>query len=65
MARVSVEKTISAVASMDRDELISLLHDIHCSFPLDFSQEYLNSITLERLRHITLAACLHRRKNCA
>ena len=47
------------LATMDRGDLIRLLRALHCKFALDFTDEFLGSISKERLRHIALAASLH------
>ena len=49
------------MAGMDRDELIRTLQGIRCPFKMDFTKEFLNSISLERLQHIVLAASLRER----
>ena len=53
-----IEELICLVASMDRASLIRLLHDYRASFPLDFTDDFLNAIPLERLRHIFVALCM-------
>lgn len=50
---------------MDREELILLLKGMHCTFPMDFTEEYLQSVSVERLRHIVLGASIHQEKLCA
>ena len=50
--------TIKKIASMTRPQLVTLLRGMQCDFHLDFSDEYLASLSLDRLRHITVAACL-------
>lgn len=47
------------IATMGRDELIRTLEGLHCHFEIDFTEEYLSSISLERLRHIVLAVSVH------
>jgi len=44
---------------MSRADLIAALRGLRCTFKLDFTQEYLHSASLDRLRHIYLAASLH------
>lgn len=44
---------------MGREELTRHLQRLHCEFDLDFTDEFLDSLSLERLRHIVLAAMLH------
>ena len=47
------------IVEMDRLELIGLLKAMHCSFELDFTEEYLDHLSLDYLRHILTAASLH------
>jgi hypothetical protein len=49
------------VADMDRPQLIETLRSLHCDFCLDFTDDFLQSASMERLRHIVLAAALHTR----
>lgn len=44
---------------MNRQEVVTLLRHTACSFDLDFTDEFLASQSLDRLRHIALAAKLH------
>ena len=54
------EDLVCRVAAMGQEELIALLESMRCPFELDFTEEYLASLTLDRLRHVVLAAALHR-----
>jgi hypothetical protein len=49
---------------MDREELILVLRGMHCTFPMDFTEEYLQTVSVERLRHIVLAAGAHQEAAC-
>ena len=44
---------------MDRAKLIRYVRRLKCDFELDFTDEFLRSVSLERLRHIALAAGIH------
>jgi len=59
MTTRQLERTVAELRAMNRPDLVSVLHDLKCSFKLDFTEEFLNSISLDRLRHIVLAAKLH------
>ncbi|MFP3937598.1 MAG: hypothetical protein ACLFVW_04590 [Phycisphaerae bacterium] len=59
MATREHEKLARELAEMGRDELTAILRRMHCEFDLDFTDEFLGSLSLERLRHIVLAAMLH------
>lgn len=54
-----MEELALKLSRMDRPDLISALESLNCDFPIDFTEEYLDSISLERLKHIVLAASLH------
>jgi hypothetical protein len=54
-----VESLVSEIQTMDRGGLIRLLRNMECDFAVDFTDDFLNSISVERLRHIALAASLH------
>ena len=55
----SRERFITSIAVMERPALIRTLHTLRTSFAMDFTDEYLNSLSLDRLRHVVLAAGLH------
>jgi hypothetical protein len=52
---------LKRAAEMDRLQLIGMLRSLHCGFELDFTDEFLETVSLERLRHIVVAAALHAR----
>jgi hypothetical protein len=47
------------IAEMDREGLIGMLARMECTFKMDFTKEFLGSVSLEKLRHIVLSASLH------
>jgi len=55
----SLEEIATNIARMQRDELLEILRSLRCSFKLDFTDEYLTTLSLERLRHVTMAAFIH------
>ena len=59
MACRRLERLVEKINGMQRDSLVQMLHQMHCPFKLDFTDEFLNSVSVERLRHIVLAASLH------
>jgi len=59
MPAQSTEDIISRILVMTRPQLVRLLRDTPRELKIDFSDEYLNSLSLERLRHVALAVCLH------
>ena len=48
--------------TMDRVSLIRMLRGFHCEFDLDFTEDFLKTTSLARLRHIVLAAILQARR---
>ena len=47
------------IAEMDRASLIEALRGLECDFKLDFDEEFFAGVSIERLRHILLAVCMH------
>jgi hypothetical protein len=58
-----VEVLVRRIAEMDRDALVRFLRGLDVDFTLDFTDEFLDSVTLEHLRHITLAAALRAKES--
>ena len=54
-----LDNLATQIAVMERPQLIESLRSLNCPFSLDFSDEYLTSISVDRLRHILMAAALH------
>jgi len=54
-----VEALINRISVMDRSSLIGFLRGLHVDFEIDFTDDFLGSVSIERLRHIVLAASLH------
>lgn len=52
------ERLTVTVAGLGRDEVKSQIKTFRGNFRLDFSDEYLDGLSLDRLRHILLAALL-------
>jgi hypothetical protein len=53
-----VEELICLAASMDREALTRQFLTFRGSFPVDFTPEFLDRMSLDRLRHIYVALCL-------
>jgi hypothetical protein len=47
----------------DRESLIDFLRTVECTFPLDFTDEFLDVTSTPQLRHIAVAACFHTRES--
>jgi hypothetical protein len=60
---IGLERTASLIASLGRDELKARINQAkENGLKLDFTEDYLNSISLDRLRHIVLAIMLTQKK---
>lgn len=55
----SAEKLTANLAGMSRSQLKRRLSSLKTRFPLDFTEDYLNSLSSDKLRHILLAAMLN------
>lgn len=57
-----VEELISVVSSMDREGLIEQFRSYPGRFPVDFTEEFLSTTPVDRLRHILVALCLQHQR---
>jgi len=53
------EQTATSIVALDRNELERRIRNFRGRFKLDFTEDYLNSLSVERLRHILLAALIN------
>ena len=53
------EQTATSIATLGRDELKKRIRNFKGRFKLDFSEDYLNNISIDRLRHVLLAALIN------
>jgi hypothetical protein len=53
------EQTAASVASLNKDELKRQIRNFNGRFKLDFTDNYLDNIGVDRLRHILLAALIN------
>ncbi len=53
------EQAATSISSLGKDELKRRIKNFHGRFRLDFSEDYLNHISVDRLRHILLAALIN------
>ncbi|MHC4423660.1 MAG: hypothetical protein ACYSWR_03180 [Planctomycetota bacterium] len=53
------EQTATSIASLGRNELKRRIRGFRGRFRLDFTDDYLNRLTVDRLRHILLAALIN------
>jgi len=55
------EQTSTSIAVLGRAELKRRIKRFRGRFKLDFTEDYLNSLSVDRLRHILLAALMNAR----
>jgi hypothetical protein len=53
-----IEELVYLITSMDRATLIANFLRFQGAFPIDFTSEFLEQLSVERLRHIFMALCL-------
>jgi hypothetical protein len=53
------DKQATSIASLGRNELTRRIRNFRGRFKLDFTEEYLSKLSIDRLRHILLAALLN------
>ena len=55
------EKCAQSVGYLRREELTRRIKDFRGRFKIDFTDDYLNKLSVDRLRHIYLAALINNR----
>jgi hypothetical protein len=55
-SREYFEQTATSIAALDREELKRRIRNFKGRFKLDFTEDYLEKLNIDRLRHILLAA---------
>ena len=55
------EQTATSIAALGRNELKRRIKNFRGRFKLDFTEDYLNNLSVDRLRHILLAALINGR----
>jgi len=58
-SREYFEQTTTSIAALGRAELKRRIKNFRGRFKLDFTEDYLNNISVDRLRHILLAALIN------
>ena len=56
--REGFEREATSIAALGRSELERRIRNFKGRFKLDFTEDYLNKLTVDRLRHILLAALI-------
>jgi hypothetical protein len=59
----SLEEVAVAINSLDRDAIKRRIKNFKGRFKLDFTDQYLDTLSIDRLRHILLAAFLTNAKS--
>jgi len=58
-SRERFEQTATSIAALGRNELKRRIKNFRGRFKLDFSEDYLNKLSVDRLRHVLLAAMIN------
>ena len=53
------DQLVLDIQAMDRPALTEALLELEAPFPVDFSREFLEHWSLEKLRHVLFSAALH------
>jgi hypothetical protein len=57
------DKETILITALDRGELKKRIKNFKGRFKLDFDEDYLNGLSIDRLRHILLAALINAKPN--
>jgi len=57
--REDFEQTATSITVLGKDELKKRIKNFRGQFRLDFTEDYLNNLSVDRLRHILLAALVN------
>lgn len=61
-SRIQLEQTAASIAALGSVELKRRIKNFRGRFKLDFTDDYLNKLSVDRLRHILLAALMNARR---
>ena len=53
------DREATTIAALGRNELKRRIRNFNGRFKLDFTEDYLNKLSVDRLRHILLAALIN------
>ena len=56
------EQTATSLSSLNREELKRRIKNFKGRFRLDFTDDYLENLPVDRLRHVLLAALINNRQ---
>jgi len=57
-----LEELVHLISGMGRKAIIEQLRNYRASFPVDFTPQYLEQQSLDRLQHLLLALCLQQKR---
>lgn len=57
-----IEELITLVAAMDRCSVMEQIRNYRASFPVDFTREFLEDQSMDRLRHLLFALCIQQQR---
>jgi hypothetical protein len=57
-----VEELMNLVSAMDKPTLIHQFRDFPARFPVDFTSDFLDDCSLDRLQHLFVALCLQNQR---
>ena len=55
------ERAAASIAALSREQLTSKIKNFKGRFRLNFTDDYLKNLTVDRLRHVLLAATINAR----
>jgi hypothetical protein len=59
VSKKNFEQTATSLTALGKNELKKRIKNFKGRFKLDFSDDYLNKLTVDRLRHVLLAALIN------
>ena len=59
MVTMKVKQFVCGLSGLGRSDLITLLRAMQCGFDLDFTDEFLQGLSTDELRHVVSAASHH------
>ena len=62
-SRERFDQAATNIAALGRNELKRRIKNFRGRFKLDFSEDYLNNLSVDRLRHVLLAAVINAKHN--
>jgi hypothetical protein len=60
----NLDEIATSIATLEREDVKTRLRNFRGRFKMDFTDEYLDNLTIDRLRHILLAAVVTAKGNC-